>query len=306
MSPTTLARSSILLAGLLACAPATAQWALFEDFENDALGPIDGQDGWDSAGGDNTVAVDPLDPLNRVALIPSSSSTLHRSLADVSLTIPDGTARTLFFRLRVAEKQTFSVGLSHLLHPREYSDFAPEIGMANSTQNLDLRAWDDDGGNYENIARLDAGTWYNLWVRVDTAANTYALWMHDRPGEDATAGDRLATIASDDLFAFRAGDASPLVSFYIKTSGGASGTNFGPVYLDDIHLEQSDAFTLANPLAEVCPGDLTHDGLVDLTDITAFVDAFLAADPLADLNPDGLYDLADVTAFISAFLAGCP
>ena len=30
-----------LLAGLLACGPASAQWSLFENFENDALGLID-------------------------------------------------------------------------------------------------------------------------------------------------------------------------------------------------------------------------------------------------------------------------
>lgn len=48
-------------------------------------------------------------------------------------------------------------------------------------------------------------------------------------------------------------------------------------------------------------------GLLDLSDITAFVSAFLAQQPPADLAPPaGLFDLSDLTAFIQAFLAGCP
>jgi len=56
------------------------------------------------------------------------------------------------------------------------------------------------------------------------------------------------------------------------------------------------------------PADLAEPGgLLDLADVTAFVQAFVAGDPAADLaEPFGLYDLADVIAFTSAFLAGCP
>lgn len=48
-------------------------------------------------------------------------------------------------------------------------------------------------------------------------------------------------------------------------------------------------------------------GLLDLTDITTFVNAFTAQEPLADVaEPFGLYDLADVNTFIATFQAGCP
>jgi hypothetical protein len=51
----------------------------------------------------------------------------------------------------------------------------------------------------------------------------------------------------------------------------------------------------------------TPFGLLDLSDITAFVSAFLAQQPPADLAPPfGLFDLRDITAFVAAFLAGCP
>ena len=48
-------------------------------------------------------------------------------------------------------------------------------------------------------------------------------------------------------------------------------------------------------------------GLLDLADVVAFVDAFMAQDPAADLaEPMGLLDLADVLAFVTAFGDGCP
>lgn len=46
-------------------------------------------------------------------------------------------------------------------------------------------------------------------------------------------------------------------------------------------------------------------GTLDLADISAFIAAFTAQQPIADLTGDGVYDLADLSAFISAFTAGC-
>ena len=55
-----------------------------------------------------------------------------------------------------------------------------------------------------------------------------------------------------------------------------------------------------------CPADLNGDGLLDLSDITAFVSAFTSNDPVADFDGNGVYDLSDITSFVSAFSAGCP
>ena len=55
-----------------------------------------------------------------------------------------------------------------------------------------------------------------------------------------------------------------------------------------------------------CPADLTHDCLLDLSDIQSFAAAFLGSDPLADLaEPFGVLDLADVSAFVQSFQSGC-
>lgn len=47
-------------------------------------------------------------------------------------------------------------------------------------------------------------------------------------------------------------------------------------------------------------------GLLDLVDVTTFVSGFVNQLPIADLDGNGLYDLADAVAFVEAFLVGCP
>jgi hypothetical protein len=67
-------------------------------------------------------------------------------------------------------------------------------------------------------------------------------------------------------------------------------------------------FTIRLDLGAGCnPADLASPfGVLDLADVTGFVEAFVARQPPADVNDDGLYDLADVNLFVAAFVAGCP
>jgi hypothetical protein len=58
--------------------------------------------------------------------------------------------------------------------------------------------------------------------------------------------------------------------------------------------------------APPCPADLTGDGLLNFFDVSAFLSAFAAMDPIADFNPDGVFNFFDVSAFLGAFAAGCP
>ena len=47
--------------------------------------------------------------------------------------------------------------------------------------------------------------------------------------------------------------------------------------------------------------------VLDLADISAFIQGFQAQDGIADFAPpEDVYDLADITAFITAFQGGCP
>ena len=59
---------------------------------------------------------------------------------------------------------------------------------------------------------------------------------------------------------------------------------------------------------DVCAADIAEPtGVLDLSDLQAFVGAFMAGDPIADLaEPFGVLDLGDVQSFVTVFLAGCP
>jgi len=239
--------SFVCMVLLLAVGQAQASFRLFDDFEDEIVGPIDGQDDWDSAGGDNRVVADPADPVNQVLYVPSASSVLRKPLSAKDLVVADGTTRMLFMRMRVGDNQSISIGLSNMTYPREYSDFAPEIGMSNSSETLDLRAWDDADGNYEFLTSMEPDRWYNVWILIDSQVNEYMVWLNDGPGASATALDRLKAPDGDATFEFRSAKVSDLFTFYIKTSGGGSGVNFGPVYFDDVYLELTDAANLTNP-----------------------------------------------------------
>jgi len=55
-----------------------------------------------------------------------------------------------------------------------------------------------------------------------------------------------------------------------------------------------------------CLPDLSGDGIINFFDVSAFLSAFSAMDPVADFNNDGLFNFFDVSSFLNAFSAGCP
>lgn len=57
---------------------------------------------------------------------------------------------------------------------------------------------------------------------------------------------------------------------------------------------------------EPCLADLNGDGVLDFFDVSAFLTAFNAMNPIADFNNDGVYNFFDVSAFLAAYNAGCP
>lgn len=59
--------------------------------------------------------------------------------------------------------------------------------------------------------------------------------------------------------------------------------------------------------AACTPADLVEPfGVLDLADISAFIDAFSNTEPAGDLNQDTFWDLADIAAFVTRFTGGCP
>jgi WD40 repeat protein len=82
----------------------------------------------------------------------------------------------------------------------------------------------------------------------------------------------------------------------------------GSRYDDDLGNDSGSAYLYdLRPPGPCNPADLAEPfDLLDLDDVTAFVDAFIAGDPLADLDGSGLLDLTDINLFVQSFIAGCP
>ena len=54
-----------------------------------------------------------------------------------------------------------------------------------------------------------------------------------------------------------------------------------------------------------CPADWNADDVLDLSDISGWIDGFQNGHPQADLTGDGIRDLSDIQQFIDQFLGGC-
>jgi len=78
-----------------------------------------------------------------------------------------------------------------------------------------------------------------------------------------------------------------------------------PSYDEGIPLRFMGNFTSFDLLATPCPADLTGDCALNFFDVSTFLSAFSAQDPVADFNTDGSFNFFDVSAFLTEFSTGC-
>lgn len=276
---------------------ARADFELVDDFETASLGPVSSQNGWLAADSTSVITMDPANEDNQVLAVTTDSTHLHHELLLVN-----GTVRMLYLRFRFGSPQTFSFGMSGSTFPDQFGDFEVELSMSNASN--ELRILDDN--NYEELIELRPHTWYNVWILIDNLNDESRVYLHAGLVRPANLADLLDSDGQL-LFVFRGGVANDLRTFYIKTGGGSSG-NSGPLYLDDIHLENVNALNLNNPT--VIPPDLDDDGDVDGADGVRFVDCLNGPEnatppanctalefDLADLERDRDVDLRDFAAF---------
>jgi len=82
----------------------------------------------------------------------------------------------------------------------------------------------------------------------------------------------------------------------------SSYSNWAPSQYGNFEIVLGDNLVFFNP----CPADLSGDGVLNFFDVSAFLTAYNAMDPIADFNNDGLFNFFDVSAFLTAYNAGCP
>jgi hypothetical protein len=274
--------------------PVQAAFVLVDDFEGLSPGSIDGQNNWQAPGDSGTVVVDPVALDNQLLKVITESNYLHKPAA-----IPNETARMLFLRFRIGNQLNFSFGISDATMPDQFDDFESELGLRNATQELRV----NNGGSYDVLVTLLADTWYNLWMRIDNDTDTTTVWLNDVPGADAVETDILENDEGTTVFQFRnGGTVRDLLTFFIKTGGGNS-QNSGPLYIDDIYLEDSDVLNLKNPT--FCECDLNFDGSCNGLDWLIFYPDWGRTDCKdpgvetceCDLNDDGRCDGPDWLLF---------
>ena len=292
-------RTLIVALACLSCGTqqAGAVFVLIDDFEDYTPGPIDDQGDWFAASTASIVTADPADEFDQVLAVATDSTRLYRDLL-----IANTTVRVLFFRFRFHEQLSVSYGMSDSSSPDQFGDFEVELSLTNASPDLRI----NDGGSYEFLHLLEPDVWYNVWIRIDNALDESTVYLHHRPFSAARADD-LLDADGQIAFEFRDSTAGDLRTFYIKTGGGSS-QNVGPLYIDDIYLQDSPELNLHNP--SITPPDLDANGYVDALDYAVFcaclagpgvttpepacpADAF----DLCDVDDDGDVDLRDYSAF---------
>ena len=283
---------ALLVLMSLGASPARAEFILVTDFDNLVPGPIDDQDGWVAQHQTSIVTADPADPGNLVLAVTTDSTYLHREAI-----ILDGAVRMMFFRFRLGSQQNFSVGMSDSSSPSQFNHFDVEIGMSASTNELRI----NDDGMYDVLTELDASTWYNCWLLINNVGDVTDVYLHARDGEAAVGDDQLDS-EGQTSFVFRKGSAGNLIRYYIKTGGGSGPS--GPLYLDDIHIENTNSLNLTNPAGvPPCPADINGDHLVNVLDLLALLGAWgpCGTQCPEDINGDGVVDVLDLLDLLAAW-----
>ena len=200
-----------------------------------------------------------------------------------------------------------------------------DTGTDSWSTNNDTDTWDAQQVTVlEAFADLEA-------TQCDAAAGTYyqgqtinvvhRTWNYgDRPADDTRLEFRASTnniISTFDTFmeerfygTVEIDDDVFVSSFVQIPSDLAPGTYYiGTI----VETSDSELSTANNSIADTdtitvleCVPDLTGDGQVNFFDVSAFLSAYNAMDPIADFNNDGVFNFFDVSAFLSAYNVGCP
>ena len=107
-------------------------------------------------------------------------------------------------------------------------------------------------------------------------------------------------------------DGAMLHNFYSATMPGVYEATYRVSIVDGageaIDGYEPGEVSLSWEWATDCAADLAAPfGVLDLSDVTAFVTAFIGMMPGADVaEPSGVFDLSDISTFANTFAGGCP
>tara|TARA_A100000171_G_scaffold41710_1_gene42637 strand:- start:61 stop:2412 length:2352 start_codon:yes stop_codon:yes gene_type:complete len=151
----------------------------------------------------------------------------------------------------------------------------------------------------------------------DAAENTFVRFdVAQFDGEIRHTWLGLADQSSEGTFNWNDGDPSAYRTWISNEPNGGIGENFVAMFRGssgwfDAQHDWNERFAPVHGVVEIpvgapCPADLTGDGQLDFFDVSAFLSAFTAMDPVADFSGDGILNFFDVSAFLGLYTGGCP
>jgi len=223
---------------------------LVENFDALNFGALNGQGGWTTSATTVTVANDSVDVENQVMSYTGSNVRAFKAMS-----IPEGETATLFYRVRREGTIDASIGTSDMAAPgTAYSDFENQL----NNQKNDI--WNvRDAGSFDAVETFADNTWYEVWMVIDNASDSYEVYMKGGALAERTQLDAGAQTE----FGFRNGSASNAIqNFFARTGNGTT----GQMLIDDIYL--ADGENLGNPVSGL--------GLADLIDAEGDIETAMA------------------------------
>ncbi len=232
--------------------PLMANWILIEDFEDRDTSRWEGDSQLLQAGihsefqGLFEIAMDPLGGNNtyvgRFSGGPAEGDNFGLPGAVAHSTfLPEPIERegvaTLFFRLGVETWEADNV--FGLTHQPEWVQFWGDMEtiMRYEFTNATFDVYNQS--RYETFGFPEQGTWYNVWMVVNAADNSYELYMQG--GLDYPEQTRIMSFDGNETFIMRSRASDPIVRFGIIHNINSIEVSFPrePMYLDDLYIDYS-------------------------------------------------------------------
>lgn len=208
-------------------------FALVDNFSATAVGLLNGQNGWTALGNAGVVA-DPNDGGNQALRLQGENVIVHHPFPYL---IDDSAIATLHYRLLRDSAVDSGAGATEESFPTTFDAFEPQIGVALSQPDA---FYARDGGTFKTMSATFAeDSWYCIWLVVDMADNSSALYVKGGNFADVTQLDAAGQLS----FQFRNGTADSLRAFYARTGWDGS----GGIFFDDIYVDTTGE-NLASPV----------------------------------------------------------
>jgi hypothetical protein len=250
--------STIGLLGSLATSQAA--WSLLDDFESYTTGnniSTENPTNWSNDTADGTIG----EASGNKYLIQGGTTNAHTVFNSGSTLLDGANTGTYFFRasMPAAGSHQGAAFSNRDGFAEGWSDAKGIVRFGGDGGGLGQTIYAYDSSTYSSItADADVSTWYNFWVVIDNAAETYDVYMQSEGDADFASQTQVA-----DDYGFRksgtnTGATASIEALFFRTANDGSEARFDDLYFD------GSGQNLANPVPEPTVSLLGALGLLGL------------------------------------------